>query len=402
MTLEYRSPSADELRAALAVGEAAFASELRDDVFERAREDLQLERVLAAYDGGRPVAVSAAYSFELTIPGKTVPAAGVTWVGVLPSHRRRGILTEFMRRHLDDAHERREPVAILWASEAPIYGRFGYGMAAPNVSIDADAPYVEFLGDSDPGAVVRLVEAAGALDLFPEVYERIGRERPGMLARTRGWWERNRLADPEHARDGASPLFHALLELDGRPEAYAAYRVKSEWNVNVPAGEVRVREAMATSPRATRALWRFLFNIDLAPRVKAHVSDPAVPLALMVTDVRRLRLTLGDGLWLRLVDADAALGARSFASDGSVVLEVRDELCPRNAGRWRIGEETQRTDDPADLELDVADLAAAYLGGFSFARLAAAGRVDERTPGALERADALFRTPLPPFCPEVF
>ena len=402
MTLEYRSPSEDELRAALAVGEAAFASELRDDVFDRARQDLDLERVLAAYDDGRPVGVAAAYSFELTIPRSTIPAAGVTWVGVLPSHRRRGILTEFMRRQLDDAHGRREPVAILWASEAPIYGRFGYGMAAPTFAIDADADRVDFLGDPDRRAAVRLVDGAEALDLFPDVYDRIRRDRPGMLARTGGWWERNRLADPEQDRDGASPLFHALLEIDGRAEGYAAYRVKSNWDASVPAGEVRVREALATSPRATRALWQFLFNIDLATRVRTHISDAAAPLALMVTDVRRLRLTFGDGLWLRFVDVEAALRARSFAGDDAVVIDVRDELCPRNAGRWRVGEVTERTDDAAELALDVADLAGAYLGGFSFARLAAAARVEERAAGAIDRADALFRTPLPPFCPEVF
>jgi predicted acetyltransferase len=163
-----------------------------------------------------------------------------------------------------------------------------------------------------------------------------------------------------------------------------------------------VIEAHAVSPAATRELWRFLFGIDLVAHVQHWLHDPASPLFLMVTDPRSLHLGISDGLWLRLVEIESALQSRSYATDNSVVLDVRDELCPWNAGRWRVGSEVGRTDDEAEIELDVADLGAAYLGAFDFNALAAADRVRELRSGALERASALFRTPRPPFCPEVF
>src|SRR6185503_18593563 len=95
-------------------------------------------RALAAYDGDEPVALTGAYRFDLSIPGGELPCAGVTWVGVIPTHRRRGILRDLMRRELEDVHSWGEPIAALWASEAAIYGRFGYGHAAPNGQAKSD------------------------------------------------------------------------------------------------------------------------------------------------------------------------------------------------------------------------------------------------------------------------
>ena len=402
MTLEFRSPTEEDLRATLAAAETAFGEQLRDDDLERERESILLDRFVGAYDAGRPVGVAGSYEFELTIPGGSVPAAGVTWVGVMPSHRRRGVLTEFMRRQLEDVHARGEPVAILWASEAPIYGRFGYGIAAPSTGLDADRDRLQFRDDSGARGTVRLVHRDEARDLVKPIYERVRRERAGMLSRSDHWWDAHRLEDPEHRRDGAGPKLYALLELDGVPEGYAIYRVAPKWEGGFPAGEVRISESFATSTDAVRELWRFLAGIDLVTRVKQQVFDPASPLFLMVVDPRRLRLRLHDGMWLRLVDVDAALRARSYAEDGSVVLEVRDEVCPWNDGRYRAGQEPGRTDDEPDARLAVADLASAYLGAFRFGRLAAAGRVEELRGGAVERADRLFATTVPPFCPEVF
>lgn len=402
MGVEIRNPSEDELRAAMRAATTAFGEEHKDDDFERERRIMPLDRFLGAYDDGRPVGAAGAYAFDVTIPGGRLPAAGVTWVGVLPSHRRRGILSEFMGRMHDDARERGEPLAVLWASESAIYGRFGYGLAAPNVSMKADKDRFAFRDDPGPAGTVRIVDSEEALELFPRVHERIREEVPGMLSRTRDWWEHFRLADPEHWRDGAGPKTCAALELDGAVEGYAVYRVKPDWDRGIPQGHVRILEAFATSPAATRELWRFLFGIDLVARIESHGFDPASPLFLMVVDPRRLHLGLSDGLWLRLLDVDAALGARSYAAGEPVVLEVLDRVYASNAGRWRVGPEVGRTDAEAELELDVADLASAYLGAFDFHSLAAAERVRELRPGALERASALFRTPRPPFCPEVF
>jgi predicted acetyltransferase len=307
-----------------------------------------------------------------------------------------------MRRQLDDVHERGEPIAILWASEAPIYGRFGYGIAAPETFIDAERG--SFALRDDPGArgSVRLVTLDEAVELLPPLYESRRRERPGLLSRSDAWWRDSLLADPEHWRDGAGPKFYALLEIGGEPAGYAMYRVKEKWEEGTPRGELRVVEAFATSPEATAEIWRYLFGVDLVVRVKSGRIDPAWALALMVTDARRLHLSLAEGLWLRLVDLEAALRARGFADAEPAVLEVGDSLFERNAGRFAIGPEPGRTDAEADVSLDVADLASPYLGAFTFEQLAAAGRARELRPGGLARATALFATPIPPWCPEGF
>jgi len=398
--LEYRSPSAEEFEAVYRAVYVAFGDEPKDEDVERARRTMPADRVLAAWDGGRPVGVAASYPFELTLPGGTAGAAGVTWVGVHPSHRRRGILSELMRRQLDDVHERGEPIAILWASEAPIYGRFGYGIAAPETFMDAERAAFALRDDPGPRGSVRLVTAEEAAKILPPLYESVRLRRPGSLARPEAWWNDHLLPDPEHWREGHGPKFFAVLEIEGEPVGYALYRIKDKWEEHTPRSELRVVEAFAATPEATAELWRFLFGIDLVGRLKAGRIDWALP--LMVTDPRRLHLFLAEGLWLRLVDLEASLRARTYGVSEPAVLEVEDELFPRNAGRWAVGPEPGRTDADADVALHVGDLASAYLGAFAFEQLAAAGRVRELRPGGLARATALFTTPIPPYCPEGF
>lgn len=402
MNVEIRRPSEDELHAAVGAVYTAFGDSVRDEDFERNRALMPSDRIHTAYDDGRPVGVAAAYPFELTVPGGRLPAGGVTWVGVLPSHRRRGLLRELMRRQLDDLRERGEPLAILWASESAIYGRFGYGIAAPNVTLQARSDRFRFRDDPGPVGRTRLVASEEAFELFPPVYDRVRREVPGMFARTDDHWKLYKLADPEHWRRGAGPKFFAVLEIDGAAEGFATYRIKSDWEQGIAQGELRVLDAIATSPLATRELWRFLFGIDLVAKVEQWMFDAGSPLFLMVEDARRLHLRLSDGLWLRFVDLEAALKGRTYATDDSVVVEVRDEFCPWNAGRWIVGRDVQKTRRAAELELDSRDLASAYLGGFDFHQLAAAERVRELRPGALARASALFGTNRPPFCPDEF
>jgi predicted acetyltransferase len=245
------------------------------------------------------------------------------------------------------------------------------------------------------------VPLADALEPCMHVYDAVRPYVPGFTARSSEWWTTFRLADPEEWRRGASPKYCAVVELDGAPAAYALYRIKQDWQHGFSQSEVRLVETLATSPAAERELWRFVFGIDLIARVKGRV-DPSSPLFLMVVDPRSLQFRVTEGLWLRLVDVGVALSERSYASDDELVFEVRDDFCPWNAGRWRAGSRAGRTDDDADLELDVADLASAYLGGFSFTRLAAAERVRELKDGAIARADELFRTARTPYCPEDF
>ena len=402
MTVDVRRPAEGELRACMQAASDAFAEPLEEADWERESVAVKLERAVGAFDDGRAVGFSASYEFDLTVPGgAAVPTAGVTWVAVLPSHRRRGILRRSMEQLFRDAGEQGEPLAALYASEAAIYGRFGFGIATHWVTLNGESRRIAFRDDPGASGVVRLVDEQEAFAAFPAIYEQVRSQRAGMLSRTEHWWRRHRLADYEHWRRGASKRFYALLELDGEPSAYALYRVKDEWDDGYPKGQVRVHESVATSPDAARELWRYLFSIDLTTRVQAELVDPASPLFFQVVDPRALHLSHRDGLWLRLLDVEEALRRRSYEGEDELIVDVRDEVLPENHGRYRIGARVERTDDEPDLALDVADLGSVYLGGFGVAELALAGRVNELRPGARARAPAVFRTPSPPPCPAV-
>lgn len=401
--IEIRPPhDAGELREGMQAAVRAFADTPEEEDYERELATLPPERALVAVEDGRTVGLAGAYKFDLTIPGGQLPCAGVTWVGVQPTHRRRGVLREFMTRQFADARSWGEPIAALWASESAIYGRFGYGIAAPSAWIKGDRARFSLRGDPEPAGRWHLLTFEEALSRFPPIYERVRQVRPGFLTRNEHWWREHRLADPERWRRGASEKYYAVLELDGEDAGYAVYRVKNEWEEGFPRGEVRVMEAFTTSPLAERELWRYLFGVDLTVRVEHVGADPGAPVFLMVRDPRALQLRVHDGLWLRFVDLEAALAARSYRPGDSVVIEVHDELCPWNAGRYRVGETVERTDAEPDLVLDVADLASVYLGAFDFVQLARADRVDVRTAGAAERASDRFRTFSVPWCPEIF
>jgi predicted acetyltransferase len=406
-----RTATPDDVRAFLAPPMAAFGDELSDAEFEEWNHLLEPDRLIAAFDGETPIGTAGAYTFGMTVPGGEAAAAGVTVVGVEPGHRRRGVLRSLMRHQLDDVHGRGEPLAILWASESAIYQRFGYGLGTLNGSFEIDRGRTAWLRPWEPEGRLRLVDAAEALATFPPVYERLRAVTPGALTRTETWWRWGILHDAEHMRRGAGPKFRYLYEVDGVAEGYAIYRPKNEWDDRGPKGQVLVVEAMAVTPRAERAVWGFLFSIDLMRSTKAGRVPVPNPLQLTLADPRALGLTVGDGLWVRLVDLPAALTARRYGASDALVLDVADAFCPWNAGRWRVATvgdpgaaaaTVERAGDPADLVVDVADLAAAYLGAFRLSDLARAGRVEERTAGALRRADALFAAEAPAWCATMF
>jgi predicted acetyltransferase len=405
--IEVRTPPVEHVRRFLETGATAFQEGLREEDAERDESVLERERMFAAYDGDALVGTAADVALTLTVPGSEAVAAGVTLVGVLPTHRRRGILNRLMRAELDAIAARGEPLAILWASEEPIYGRYGYGVTTLRVAIEAERDRMRFRGDPPPVGAVRLVDESEAARILPPIYERARRATPGMFARTEAWWREYRLPDPEHHRRGAGPRYFAVLELDGEDAAYARYRVKDDWKDGVTRSALRVIEAIATSPPADRELWRYLFAVDLVERIEAWHVPIDHPLFLLVTEPRRLHPRFGDGLWLRIVDTQRALAARSYAEDGTVTFDLIDSFLPANAGVWRLeasgGEAAvSRFDAEPELRLDVAELGSTYLGGFTFAQLQRAGRVEELADGAVERADDLFRTRIAPWCPEVF
>jgi predicted acetyltransferase len=394
--------SPEEMRAALAPISYYFGRPSPgDDQVNRVRHVMPPERLHAAWEGGRAVGGAGVFPFELTVPGGRVRAAGVTTVAVLPTHRRRGILTAMMRAQLDDCRARGEPVAYLWASEDTIYGRFGYGLASLAGEIDLARERSAYHAPCPPAGQTRLVAIAEAEPLVAPVYERVARDTPGMFSRSSPWWQTRILDDPDWRRGGAGHLVCAVLDVDGRPAAYALYRTNPAFERGIQTGAVQVVEAMGESPPATRAIWRFLLDLDWIAHLKAGLLPVDHPLTLLVAEPRRLRWNVGEGLWVRLVDVGAALAARRYDAADAVAVQVADPFCPWNEGRWRIGGGVDRTGGEPDLRCDVAALASVYLGGFTWAQLARALRVEEMRPGAIARADRLFAVARAPWCPEI-
>ena len=370
----------------------------------------ELDRSLGLWEGDRVVATSGIYSRSLTVPGAVVPCAGVTWVTVAPTHRRRGVLTAIMRRQLTELHEQqREPVAALWAAEYGIYGRFGYAPATVRTDLTGRTARLRLRPETDLGdGRVDMVGAEEYRTAAVAVHDRVRRAVPGNLARTDGWWDRV-LRDDSIVRKGATRRLHLLhTETDGTVTGYAAYRLEGGWtDGGEPDGTLLVDEVRALHPPASAALWKVLLSVDLVRTVRMKFASPDDPLRHLVTDGRPLRGIPVDGLWVRLVDVDRALSARRYPAPIDLVLEVRDPFCPWNEGRWRLtghpaGARCARTDRDPDLVLGIEELAAAYLGGVSLASLQAAGRVTEVSPGAVTLAATAFGWPVTPWCPDDF
>ncbi|HYI21466.1 MAG TPA: GNAT family N-acetyltransferase [Candidatus Limnocylindrales bacterium] len=409
MTIELRKVPREDLRKWLEAIESASTSGVSDEYWQYAENSIELDRTIGAYDGDQVVGGGAAFSFELSVPGgRAVKAAGVTNVGVSPTHRRRGILRRMMAHQLADVRSRGEPIAILWASEGSIYQRFGYGLATLAGTFDITSNRTTFrTAIPDKPGEVRLVERDEAARLLPPIYDVVRTVTPGFLSRSPDWWAKEVLVDPGFARRGHDRKFFAVHERAGKPVAYVIYRAKLEWGDVGSQSQLTIQELIAVDAAAQREMWRFVFGVDLIAHIRNRFGPPDEPLLLMIAEPRRLDLRLRDGLWLRIVDVAAALEQRGYAADGSLVLDVRDEFLPDAGGRFRLdvasgSARVTATDEPADVQLDAADLAAVYLGAFTFAQLARAGRTQETTPGGHARADALFTTSVTPWSPQIF
>ncbi|HYP21955.1 MAG TPA: GNAT family N-acetyltransferase [Actinomycetota bacterium] len=406
MEIRLRGIEPGDARKWLGVTEVSFGAGLPDDVFEDLRHVVETDRSIAAFDGDTMVGTAGAYSLKLTVPDGEVDCAGVTMVGVLPTHRRRGVMTAMMTQQLRDVAERGDPLAALWASEDAIYGRFGYGPATVQGLIDVPRHRATFLDDGPIEGTMRLLDRDEAVASFPAVYDKVRPTRPGMFHRSEKWWRHRVARNPTSDEEG--PFFRALLEQDGEPVAYAVYRVQQKWEQGVSRGSVILREVMAATPRGERDVWKFLFGIDLVESVgsPSFFLPSDHPLQLMLAEPRYLNFLLSNGLWLRVVDVGAALEARGYSADGTITLEVHDPLLEGNSGTWRLEAsggraKATKTGGEGDVRLGIAELGALYLGQFTFTDMLAAGRI-EASPEAVERADAMWRTARAPWCPEIF
>lgn len=394
----------DEYLAAVMRG---FHGDVKPEEWGPVRAALEPERNFGFTADGRWIATTGAFTRTMVVPGGTVPTGAVTVVTVAPAFRRRGLLRRMMTHQLEEiAAAGTEPVALLWASEAAIYGRFGYGETLQRLRLSGSTRALVFTPGVDFGSgSVGEVERAEFLPVAARLREGWLAERPGALSRADAWWG-FRLDDPVARRHGASAYRFVLHYAgDGAPDGYAYFRVKEDG----PQGgaEVDVVEIDAASTPAYASLWRFLLSLDLVRSFRRHDSPADEPLRLLVTDPRAITAEIIDGTYVRLVDVPAALDTRRYAVEVDLTLDVTDALLPQNEATFRLrggpdGAEVERTRRTPDVSLGVRELGAVYLGGISPATLRRAGLITEHTPGALARMAAAFAGDRLPYCNDYF
>lgn len=401
--IDIRPISAEELPRYFETMAVPFSFDATDAVVEAFAKVEMVDRIRAAFDGTAMVGTSQMWDYPVTVPGGTrLATAALTGVTVLPTHRRRGILTAMMRSLLDDALERGEPLSALWSSEATIYRRYGYGPAVPMIDWTVDPRRVSLRKPVEPPGAIRLVDVDEARKLFPPVHEAVAEDRHGMFGRSSHMWDTYSLLDLEAFRRGATARRHVVYEEGGEILGYAHYRTKEETNtINVTVGE-----AHSTSRAGYVALWDFVLSMDLVHEVKAYGRPRNEPLCWMLDDTRAIKAEAVEGVWFRLIDVPGALGTRRYRTSDRIVLRIDDPFCPWNSGTYELeggpdGAACRRVDREPDVAMDASTLGSIYMGGHDPRPFAYAGHIAGTTE-ALNRLDAMFRTSIPPWSPEYF
>ena len=409
MTPEIRPVRDDELPAYFDAVSTAFLD--RPDVEKLAAEVRpiwDLSRCWVARDDGRFCGTFRSWATEVTVPGGgRLPASAVSGVSVLPTHRRRGLLRGMAAAEHAAARERGEAVALLYASEYPIYGRFGYGPASPIATWTLDASQATFHGQPTGRVEVARVDAA-TRDALSAIFDQWRLSQPGELRRRDHTWDYDLGLRPTAWGSDWKGFVALHRDESGAPDGYARYRGEEKWEQRQPRAVLHLDELHGLAEDAVAALWRFLASIDWVATIKAERRSPNDRLPWRLTNARAASVgELGDGLWVRLLDLPRALEARSYAGDATVVLEVAD---PDIAGArprvelqaGRDGATCRSTDRSPDLTVDIAALGAAYLGGSRLRDAVLAKGADEHRAGALAEIDGLFRTPADPWCSTFF
>jgi predicted acetyltransferase len=407
MTIDIRTITDDELEAFSRCQNMAFGRDYNPDSLDGRRKIFEFDRNYAAFDGSEIAGTCGINSHTMGVPGGSVKSAGVTMVSVKPTHRRRGVLTAMMAAQLDQVARRGEPVATLWASESLIYGRFGYGLASEVADYKIARNHARLRHRIDHPGTVRQIDSAEARETWPTIWDEAGRGVPGFISRSSAWWDSRIFRDPADWRDGYTANNYISYDGPRGVEGYLRYRTKAAWDdAGFASGSVRAEELMALTPAAYAALWEYALSIDLVTTIEADFRRPDEPLMHMLEDPRRLIRKTGDGLWVRVVDVEAALSTRRYSVTGRVVLGVTDTFRPAATGSYVLeggpdGATCRRTDEAAEVHLEIAALGAAYLGSTRLGVLAEAGRVTG-APAAIALADAMFAWRVSAWCPEMF
>lgn len=385
---------------------------------ELSAEELELQwsrhdpdRFRGVFDDGRCVATLCSFPQQVTAVGGTpVPACAVTGVGVVPTHRRRGLLSRMLAAELTAAKEREEPLASLISAEHPIYGRFGFGPATWTTEWRVDLTRTGLdprWSGPDDGGRIELIDSAAARRIGPELHERFRAGMPGAVSRDAYRWQRSTGEVRLPSEPWTEPFWAVYRDASDQVQGLVRYTSDDNWQAKVPHNTLTVLELLATTPAAERALWHFLCSIDWAAGLATGLRAPDDLLPLLLGDPRAARPTqLADMLWLRPLDVPRLLRTRRYPATGSLVLQVHDAAGLAD-GRFLLdatpeGADCTVTTRSPDLALGVGELAALYLGDESALRLVSLGRITEESAGAAAVADSLLRTSRRPWCPDVF
>jgi predicted acetyltransferase len=417
MTIDVRPIHDDELVPWLDAMSIGFLDRLNvEKLADEVREHWDLERVWGAVEGDRVVGTTRTWPTELTVPGNArIKASAITAVTVRPTHRRRGLLRRMLAAEHAAARERGEIASLLYASEYPIYTRFGYGVACQTATWSVDVSRTGFheAAGGRTGAVELIPADDAAVDTIRGVFDAWRIVQPGEIWR-RPIMYRSDLGLAGQAWGETWKGFVAVHRAeDGSVDGFTRYRGEAKWEHRQPSSVLNVEDLVGLSSDATVALLRFLADVDLVRTLKIEHRTPTDRLRWLLTDARAAEpLEVGDGMWLKVHDVAGALAARSYQSSGSLVLEVvtRDDgEDGSKEGRVRValdvspdGARADPTDASPDLTIDAAALGAAYLGGSRLRDAAIAGGWDEHRPGALALADRLLACADAPWCSTFF
>jgi predicted acetyltransferase len=396
------------LRKMSEVDETAFGEGFSDeDISSPIFGVMDDDRTFLAWESDQVVGVSANFSLDISVPGGSVPTAGVTFIGVRPTHRRRGVMTAMLDNLHADGLRRAEPMAALWAADPAIYPRFGYGRASRLMRTVikrahgtlSDAP-------EDTTLRLRMLNSSDDFDLTQPIYAEVRAGRGGVPAVDERWHARQTW-DPLSRREGASALYTVVAEDDNGVRGFMRYNLKPEWTAAHDDGTFQIYRMMSRDPAAHAALWRYALSFDLMSKVSWFNAPIDDPIQLWLTHPRHATRQPEDALYVRLLDLPSAMTAQTYSAECDVVVDVTDNRFPENAGRWRIttgqgAASCVRTTDAAGLALDIRVLGAAYLGDASLRGYARAGWIEELRPGTLPALDAAMHWDVPPYCPFIF
>lgn len=406
MAIEFRPARPEEMREFAYLGAITFGGSTDEREIERRMADgtRRPEDTLCAFEDGAMVARMATLPFTISWHGRTISCGGVSSVGTLPTHRRRGLVRELMTRAFVAMRAHGQPIAMLWASMAAIYQRFGYGICAPIYVGTCDPRTIRFVDEIVVPERVRLVRGEAVLPALAPAYDRFAAERPLMLARDATHWQSFRL---RRWNENQPPSLYAVYEEGGQPLGYVIYDVQREERRG-PDQKLIVQELAWATPAAHRALLQYLLAHDLAYAVEFRALPLDDPLPVHVQEPRDLGLMLRDGALVRIVDVAAALCGRGYAADGRLTFALTDDLCPWNEDVWTLeveggsGRIAPAGGRVAELTLTPRALALLACGTANATRLCRQGLIPPAPAAVLRTADALFATPAAPFCADFF